>query len=328
VATDSSNHPLGSLQGYLATGCDPVTAEINAQIAARHPFNTASYVRSFGRLPNYAEPRGYTEKIQWRKMFDRNPLFVVWCDKLQAREYARTRASDLRFAELLWVGDDPAAMPIEDIGPPFVIKPNNRSAKIVMVRGWEDLHPTAIREECRAWLSLAPYGARFHEWPYSVPPTRLMIERFIGSDREPPPDYRFDVFAGRTRQIFYRNVARDRRGMYAADWRPLGLDRWFWGRLDRFVEDEPPPKNLDRMVAIAEALADDADYVRVDLYNCDGEVFYGELTPYPMSGFAYWIRRGTDCNPHPPRGPDDDLGEYWKLSDIPRLTRMRNALIE
>ena len=84
--------PLGTLDDYRAAGCDPVAAEINAQIAARHAFNTSSYFRSFGRLPNYVEPRGYTEKIQWRKMFDRNPLFITWCDKLRrANLRARVR---------------------------------------------------------------------------------------------------------------------------------------------------------------------------------------------------------------------------------------------
>ena len=241
---NSAGIPVGSLEDYLAAGCSPLAAEINAQIAARHPFNTQSYVRSFGRLPNYAEPRGYTEKIQWRKMFDRNPLFVTWCDKLQARDLARSRAPGLRSAELLWVGDDPEAMPLDDLVPPFVVKPNNRSARTVMVRNRDDLKPAAIRDECRFWLAQPPYGVRFHEWPYAASPSKLMIERFIGDDLGPPPDYRFDVFSGRTKQIFYRDIARGRRGMYAPDWTPLDLDRWFWGKLDRFVEDEPAPKNL------------------------------------------------------------------------------------
>jgi hypothetical protein len=327
---NDGSHALGTFADYFAAGCDAVAAEINAQIAARHPFNTASYLRCFGRLPNYAEPRGYTEKIQWRKMFDRNPLFVTWCDKLQAREFARTRAPDLRFAELLWAGDDPDAMPLEDIRPPFVVKPNNRSASIKRVRDAGDLDQAAIREECRAWLRLPPYGLNFNEWAYARSETRFLVERMLSGSRAPtsPIDFKLHVFSGKTRMIYRCDARAEERGMYSPTWELLRLDRWLWGRLDLFDGDHAPPENLERMVAIAEALAVGTDYVRVDLYNIDGEIFFGELTPFPSSGFAYFLKKGTECSPYPPRGPDDAFGEHWTLPDISWPTRMQNALIE
>jgi hypothetical protein len=208
-------------------------------------------------------------------------------------------------------------MPLSDIPPPFVVKANNRSRAILLVRSAPDLDAHRIRNTCREWLGRSAYGAPFREWGYTETSTAVMIEAFLSVAEQPapPPDYKIDVFSGKARQIFYCDRAGNVRAMFAPDWEPLDLDRWLWGRLQPFARDAPAPANLGKMVGIAETIAADIDYVRVDLYNLHGEIVFGELTAYPYSGFGTWVRKGALCNPWPPRDYDDELGDLWQLPE-------------
>ena len=74
-------------------------------------------------------------------------------------------------------------MPLGDISPPFVVKPNNRSASIKRVRDAGDLDHAAIREECRSWLRLPAYGLHFNEWAYARSETKILVERLQEAER-------------------------------------------------------------------------------------------------------------------------------------------------
>ena len=100
---------------------------LNAALYVRHFRNTSKYYRTYGRLPNYVAPVLFSEKIQWRKLFDRNPLFPMFCDKLAARDYVRDKAPSLRLPEIFWTGSDPAAIPKKQLPDRYVVKPNHRS---------------------------------------------------------------------------------------------------------------------------------------------------------------------------------------------------------
>ena len=95
-----------------------VTRLTNLAVALRWPTNTANYLRFFGRAPNYVVPATMSEKLQWRKIFDRNPLHAVCADKVAARELVAELAPQVRFPVLLWVGDDPEQIPFERFDRP------------------------------------------------------------------------------------------------------------------------------------------------------------------------------------------------------------------
>ena len=97
----AASRSLLKLPQYLSAGDGVLGATANAAIAVRRLPETAVYELSFGRIPNYWSPRTYTEKIQWRKMFDRNPELAIWCDKLAARDLAQQRAPGVRLPTLL-----------------------------------------------------------------------------------------------------------------------------------------------------------------------------------------------------------------------------------
>ena len=292
----------------------------NALIAARHPRNTLSYARCFGRLPDYVTPRTYSEKMQWRKLFDRRPLLITLCDKFAVRGFARSRSSEVKLPDLYWYGDDPDAIPWKSLRPPFVVKPNNRSGAWLFIRTDADFDVGLIKQRCREWLNSGSYGKHFCEWAYTRSKPLLLIEQFLSDSAELtlPPDFKVDVFAGRARQILLQDRGKGKRGMYTPDWEPLQLDRWkggvrTGGYREIFQPDVPCPRNLKGMIRIAEAIGRDIDYVRVDLYNFSGDIYLGEITAYPYSGRVTWMPKGTVFKRYPPRDFDYQLGELWTL---------------
>ena len=328
LAAGARRRCFREIPGYFHNSHGVFAALFNALIAARRLYGTSLYFERFGRLPDYAHPRGYSEKVQWRKLFDRNPAIASFCDKIAARELALQRAPGIRFAEILWCGKDPEALPLDTLQPPFVVKPSNRSGASLLIRCTADVSQKKIRNACRKWVVSPPYGAGLYEWGYRRTTGRIVVERFLSrpGKLDPPPDFKFYVFSGKTQWVFYSNSYEEQRGLYSPMWEPLPLDRWNKARRDVLSMAIPAPAALDKMVGMAEAIAAGFDHARVDLYAVGGEVFFGELTAYPYGGFATWLRKTAGCDPYPERDVDDELGSHWTLPKVSWPKRLRRGL--
>jgi hypothetical protein len=143
------------------------------------------------------------------------------------------------------------------------------------------------------------------EWGYSQVPRVLIAEERIGASDRVPNDYKFYVFDGTVQFI---QVCSDRQfdGMrlryYTAAWESLHAQDGQFPLADVME----PPTGFDQMVAIAERLGTPFDFIRVDLYNIDGEIYLGELTPYPCSGMIQFS----------PSSFDREAGAFWTLPDL------------
>lgn len=306
---------------------------LNLLIAMRWLRNSVRYYLTFGRFPNYLNPTAMSEKMQFRKLFDRNPAWTILNDKLAAREYAAVRAPKLLLPKLLWSGEDPDAIPFEALPPPYVVKPNNRSRAIMFVRRPEDVDRNRMLSQCRSWLDGKPHGEWSGQWAYGQIPGRILIEELLpgSSPSAPPPNYKIFVFDGRVRFIYF-SVGRyaeggQMRGLYTSDWEKVPVDKWrIKGRV-RLEGDAPKPANLDLMIDAAERIGAGLDHVRVDLYNIDGRIYLGEITPYAHSGYVAMVPKGIDLGRFPPRDLDDEFGALWTLPDVPLATRLRRGLL-
>jgi TupA-like ATPgrasp len=105
-------------------------ARIYFWAAAIHRVRTAYKHAHNGRKPRLLRPRRFTEKIQWRKLFDLNPLYAVISDRLAVRNFIANRVGDDVLVRLLWVGDDPTAVPFDSLEPPYVIKSTHASGQL------------------------------------------------------------------------------------------------------------------------------------------------------------------------------------------------------
>ena len=156
---------------------------------------------------------------------------------------------------------------------------------------------------CRRWLN-RPFGVSKHEWAYKDIPRRIVIEKLLVEDGEGklPRDYKFYTIHGRCHIIqldMDRFIGR-KKNVYDRDWNPLDL-------IIGYPNGDPAPKppNFEKMLQLAEELAQDFDQVRVDLYNLDGKIYFGELTHYPGAGFLPWY----------PTTYAFEIGARWTLKE-------------
>ena len=255
-----------------------------------------------GRPVNLLRPLRYTEKVQWRKLFDLDPRYSILCDKLAVREFIAQRVGSELLTPLLWAGDNPDAVPFETLSPPYVVKSTHASGQILRVADRDGLDVAAARTMFVGWLALN-YGVTYDEPAYGHVPPRLMVERRVTRpDGSPPVERKVWVFGGRVRLVQTLLNEGD-RNRHAAFHDPAWQRREWYLLSPPNPGPFPPPAHLDDIVSVAERLGAGFDHVRVDFYDTDDRLWIGEMTVYPYGGII----------PFTPDQADYELGSYWRL---------------
>ncbi|MFI7579651.1 ATP-grasp fold amidoligase family protein [Kocuria kalidii] len=253
-------------------------------------------------------PRTFSEKVQWRILHDRRDIIAVGGDKIAMKEYVAGLGLDLGIPRTLWHGEDLRAVQDHDWGCEWVLKPVTGSGYALFGSGSLRGSGTDLDEVGR-WRADDAHRI-YGEWHYSRSrPGFLLEQRIPTRDGASPDDYRFFVFGGRVHvvQVDTPRVAKVQRRFYTRDWAPLdvrltGMD---------LAAAVPPPPTLGRMVELAERIGAAYDFIRVDLYDADGTVWFGELTPTPGGGLP----------PFDPPEFDLELGRQWELPALGRRGR-------
>jgi uncharacterized protein involved in propanediol utilization len=243
------------------------------------------YLLRHRRIVRWRQPGRFTEWVQWRKLHERDPRIPPLMDKLAVKNHVAAELGPHWVTPTLFHGEALPERPEWD--SPFVIKARHASNRNVFVRSepedWE-----SIRAIADGWCR-ETYGLVLDEWLYRDVPRGVIVEPFL-TEGPLPIDYKIYVFGGRARCI---KVDCDRetdhwRALYDLQWRPLWAPPGWTHR--------PPPASLDAMIAAAEQLGRDFDFVRIDFYDLDGSPRFGEMTFYPGSGLSplprqldYWL---------------------------------------
>jgi len=247
-----------------------------------------------GRWPP-RRPRTFTEKVNWRVLHDRRPLIGQLGDKLAMRAHAAAVCPRLRMPAIVWSGTDVAGFAAADLPARWVLKPNHGTLRVHIGTGRPDV--AELRRVTAGWLDEPLFRER-GEWVYRQARRLLLAEEFLGSG-EPPADHKFLVFGGRVElvQVDTGRWGEHRRRLYTRDWTPIEV-----AEAVAPGPVTPPPAALPQLVEVAEALGAAFDFVRVDLYDVDGEAWFSELTAYPGGGLDRF-------------DPvlDEQLGARWRL---------------
>ena len=262
------------------------------------------YRRRHGRFPNLLFPRRFTEKMQWRKLFELDPLYVTLCDKIAVREFVESRIGGSFLVPCLWTGDDPAALPLDLLEPPYVIKSSHGCGHVIIVEDRSALHQHRIRDLTRSWMDHC-HGSETYEPGYIDVPHRLIVERLLlERDGTPPLEIKAYVFGGEVATFHVVAIDpqdRQRRRLHVTkDWQPLS-----WTLMDEPAMTVPVarPENLANLVDVAQRVGAGLDHVRVDMYLCQERVYVGEVSVYSQSGLS----------PFDPDDADFTLGARWQL---------------
>jgi hypothetical protein len=258
-----------------------------------------AYAKAHGRPPRLLRPRRFTEKIQWRKIFDCNPVFPILCDKIAVREYIAERVGHEHLIPLLWSGG-PAEIPFDRVAKPFFLKSTHSSGQVIMIDRDDVPDTAAIQARAEGWLAIN-HGTRYDEPGYGPVPPRLMIEQTVTTaDGARPDEVRLFVFDGKVaviNTVFVEDGKIRNGAFHTPDWTRLN---WHFTRaIDRA---SPKPIRLHDMIELAERLGQGLDHVRVDIYDCGDRIWIGELTLYSWSGYSRF---------HPDEA-DFELGSFWR----------------
>ena len=261
------------------------------------------YRSKHGHFPSLLRPRTFTEKVTWRILRDRRELLRITCDKKAMKAHAEhTAPAGVRVPATLWSGVDLDDLARVALPEHWVLKPNHRTGLVLFGSGQADV--VDLRDRTEGWLE-RPEWERDGEWAYSAAEPCLLVEERIGAPDASLTDYKFFVFDGRARMVQTHTERFGAHGsrMYSPDWAYLG------GATNLPPGEEVPrPALLGPMIEAAEAIGAGYDFIRVDLYEHDGVLWFGELTPYPGSGLVHW--------------QDDELdrlaGSWWRLPNRPR----------
>lgn len=259
-----------------------------------------------GYWPDLKNPKSFEEKLAWRMLFDRNPLWTTFSDKLRVRDYVSEKVGVSYLIPMLWQGDSPEKIPFGELPPKFVIKTNHGCKYNIIVNDKAQLDQLKSKQQLRKWLSInyckdTELGV---SWGYNNVRPSIIVESFLSDNGNIPLDYKFFCFSGKVELI---QINFDRFG----DPYEKTFDRHFnaldlWQGTKQYPGAVFRPTNYEEMIRLAESLAGNLDFIRVDLYNVEGKIFVGEMTCYPGGGMVKWI----------PREYDFFLGEKWEIRSV------------
>ena len=261
-----------------------------------------TYAWRHRRAVDFAAPARFTDWIQWRKLNQRDSRMPPLIDKLLVKDHVVRVLGDDWVTPTLFEG---TYLPQAPLGQRrYAIKSRHGCRQHLFVR---DVAPdwAAVRRETSRWMR-SHYGFWLDEWAYGHVPRGILIEPFIGPDGICPTDYKIHVFGGKAVCV---QVHQDREAnrhicaYYDLDWNR------FWSTPG--WRDCSAPKSLPGMIAAAEELGREFDFVRADFYDISGQPRFGELTFYPASGLR----------------PLGDALDFW-LGDLWSAARARQTVGE
>lgn len=241
------------------------------------------FLQKVGFPLNLKDPRSFNEKLNWMKLYDRNPLYITLVDKYLVRDYVSDKIGESYLTQLCGVYDSPEDIDWAKLPDKFVLKVNNGCKYNIICKDKDQLDVPSAIEKLNAWVKDNGYK-HAREWPYKNVVTKIICEEFLEGDPEwGLLDYKFFCFNG---QPVYVAVDFDRFTYHTQFFYDMNWQRQpFVQGLPTPERDAPRPENFEEMVAIATTLAQGFPFIRVDLYNFDHKVYFGELTLHPAADF-------------------------------------------
>lgn len=251
-----------------------------------------------GRTLDLNNPKTLNEKLQWMKLYDHRLEYVMMVDKYKVRDYVKKSIGEEYLVPLINVWDDPDNINFNDLPEKFVLKCNHNSGEgMCICRDKSKLNIQNVRSELKKGLQ-SDYYSFSREWPYSKVPRKVICEALLEYKdiNKPIEDYKFMCFNGVVDSVFICEGRFSKRGVrfhyFDREWNYLPYCPY--PDIDPSTFTMPKPKNYAEMVRIAETLSKGYPALRIDLYNIDGKIYFGEITLFTQSGFDTTITYDAD----------------------------------
>ena len=254
---------------------------------------------------NLKNPVRYTEKLQYLRLFvyPKDHLVTKCASRDGAREYLKSKGYEDLLIKSYGVFDSFDDIDFDKLPDQFVLKCTHACAFNLIVKDKKHFDIYSARKQFNKWLK-TNYGMMTCEKHYSPIKPRIIIEEYLGDLEHLPVEYKIHVFNGVAKSLYVVTGRGEdiRYNNYYIDWKPFDGSQFNgWRKTDYELTK---PSNWDKMVQIAENLGYDFPFVRVDLYNINGKIYFSELTFTPAKGTL--ILDDDQC--------DFEMGEWLDIS--------------
>lgn len=248
-----------------------------------------------GKRIHLSKPKGFNEKLQWLKLYDRNPKYTMMVDKYLVREFVADKIGEKYLVPLLGVWDNAEEIDFDKLPKQFVLKCNHNSGEgMCLCRDKSRLNVAEIKKEINVALG-HNYYLEEREWPYKnvcpkVIAEEYMVDTTIDNTRWSFVSYKFYCFNGEPRFFFVEvdDISTGKKGaallsFFDLEWNPAAFYRTDHAPIPLEIEHT---EHFEEMVSIAKRLSANIPFVRVDLFIINNKIYFSEMTFFPGGGFG------------------------------------------
>ena len=245
------------------------------------------YKEVFGRELNLKNPQSFNEKIQWLKLYDRNPLYHKMVDKYEAKNFVADIIGEEYIIPTLGIWQKFEEIDFDCLPNQFVLKCTHDAASTVICKDKETFDFENAKLKIKKAQKYDYYHYDNRQWVYKGVKPRIIAEKYMGNDDKGQEleDYKFLVFNNKHRCSFVCSDRFNGKGLkvtfFDQNWKKMPFERHY-----KSADYVPKPLNYEKMVELSEKLAEyiNAPFIRIDLYEIQAKIYFGEITFYPGGG--------------------------------------------
>ena len=253
-----------------------------------------AYRIKMGKKLNLDNPQTYNEKLQWIKLYDRRPEYTAMVDKHQVKRYVAEKIGEEYIIPTIGVWNNAHEIDFSELPNQFVLKTTHDSGGIVICKDKEKLNINSAKKKLNGCLKHNFFWG-MREWPYKEVIPRIIAEKYMEDETGELRDFKFFCFDGEVKAMF---LATDRSN-------PLEETKFdfFDENFNHlpFTNGHPnsnksfsKPQGFDEMKKLASILSKGIPQVRVDFYNINGHIYFGEITFFHWSGLKPFVPEEWD----------------------------------
>lgn len=242
------------------------------------------YWLELDRWPDLKNPQSFNEKIQYIKLYDRIELRQIAANRVAVRPYVSQKVGSEYLVPLIGTYKELTADTWESLPQQFVLKANHGYSMINIVFDKDEETYSDVYRQTEKWKKVN-YAALSREWAYEEAPRIILAEELLlTEDDNIPEDFKFFCFHSQVKliQVDFARFGDHKRNLYNQNFDQLDAKLFY----PNYEDDVQKPPNFEEAIEIAEKLAADFSFIRVDLYLLKNSIYFGELTNYPGNGFV------------------------------------------
>ena len=253
------------------------------------------FKKKLGYLLNLKNPQTYNEKLQWLKLYDRNPLYTQLCDKYEVRKYISEKIGERYLIPLYGIWDKPSDIDFSLLPNQFVLKCTHDSGSVIICKDKTTINAEKVKKILKKKMRQNYYYPG-REWPYKNIKPRIVAEQYMEDcTTQELRDYKFFVFSSEVKALF---IATERQkpgedvkfDFFDSNFKHLPFRQGH----ENAKEIPDAPKCFEEMKFLAVKLSKGLTQVRIDFYEVNGRVYFGEMTFYHHGGWTPFVPKEWD----------------------------------